>query len=94
MHALERDADLSKTLLDHLVVGLVGHSWIDDSDSAVVFEDVHVDVAETGHRDRQLGSQNPRGDFEDVLTRWQLFLFGRSGDDVGHNPRVVVTQSG
>jgi len=69
-----------------------GKPRIDDRETPVVEQALHVDVTEAGHPDRQLHPDDARCDLRDLLRRPLLLLLGRTrrrrrrrrGLDVGH----------
>ena len=73
VHPPQRDAGAGESLGQLGERTPPGQSGVDDGDAARVLEDVAVDVAEAGHVDRQLGTQDARGDLGD-LGRGALLL--------------------
>ena len=89
VHPLQGNPRLVQTLLDHGVTGLLRKTRIHQGDAPFVLEDVHIDVTKTRNGDGQLGPKHAGGDFQDLVTRRQLFLLGGTRGRIGHDSRVL-----
>ena len=68
----------AQTLLQRLPRLRTGQSGVDNRETLVVDEAIHVDVTESGHPDRQLHAEHAGRNLGDLVRRRFLFLLPRA----------------
>ncbi len=94
VHVLQAEVGGREPMLQRLPGLRARETGIDDGETAVVDQAVHVDVAESRHPDRQLHAQHARRDLGDLGRRGLLFLsgFARPRLRVGHERQGIPAQ--
>ena len=76
VHSLQWHTNLGKPAINCTPCCLAWQTRVDNSDSARIFEHIHIDVTKTGHVDRELSAQNIWCNLGDLRSCRHLLLFG------------------